>query len=150
VVLFFKLIHSKEGKALEIKLTRTKTIDKKQLERLYTDVEWHAYTKNMNLLARAVKQSLEVVAAWDGEELVGLIRVVGDGLTIIYIQDILVLRRYQNQGIATRLLQEVLTQYQTVRQKVLLTEEAPDVRHFYEKNGFESCDQGSLVAFAKL
>lgn len=150
MVLFFKLIHSKEGKALEIKLTRTKTIDKKQLERLYTDVEWHAYTKNMNLLARAVKQSLEVVAAWDGEELVGLIRVVGDGLTIIYIQDILVLRPYQNQGIATRLLQEVLTQYQTVRQKVLLTEEAPDVRHFYEKNGFESCDQGSLVAFAKL
>ncbi|WP_241773336.1 GNAT family N-acetyltransferase [Bacillus sp. LL01] len=82
--------------------------------------------------------------------MVGLIRIVGDGLTIIYIQDILVLNAYHNQGIATQLLQQVLKKYQHVRQKVLLTEEAPDVRHFYEKNGFKSCDEGSLVAFAKF
>ena len=31
-----------------------------------------------------------------------------------------------------------------------LTEEASDVRYFYEKNGFESCDKGLLVAFAKM
>ena len=60
------------------------------------------------------------------------------------------LNAYQNKGIATQLMQRVLKKYKNVRQKVLLTEEAPDVRHFYEKNGFESCDKGSLVAFAKL
>lgn len=91
-----------------------------------------------------------VISAWNGEELVGLIRIVGDGLTIIYIQDILVLNAYQNQGIATQLMELILKKYINVRQKVLLTEEAPDVRCFYEKNGFESCDKGSLVAFAKL
>ena len=82
--------------------------------------------------------------------MVGLIRVVGDGLTIIYIQDILVLNSYQNQGIATQLMEQVLKKYKNVRQKVLMTEDAPDVRHFYEKNGFQSCDKGSLVAFAKM
>lgn len=81
--------------------------------------------------------------------LVGLIRIVGDGLTIIYIQDILVLNEYQNSGIASQLMQFVLNKYVDVRQKVLLTEEAPDVRHFYEKHCFQSCDQGYLVSFVK-
>ncbi len=127
-----------------------KNINREQVERLYNDVEWYAYTQDLDVLQQAIEQSLEVVSAWDGDELVGLIRIIGDGLTIIYIQDILVLIAYQNRGIATQLVQEILEKYKSVRQKVLLTEEAPDVRHFYEKNGFQSCDKGSLVAFAKL
>ena len=127
-----------------------KNINREQVERLYNDVEWYAYTQDIDVLQQAIEQSLEVVSAWDGDELVGLIRIIGDGLTIIYIQDILVLNAYQNRGIATQLVQQILEKYKSVRQKVLLTEEAPDVRHFYEKNGFQSCDKGSLVAFAKL
>lgn len=127
-----------------------KTISQIDLKDLYEDVEWFAYTKDLNQLQQALESSLYVLSAWEEERLVGLVRVVGDGLTIIYIQDILVLNRYQNQGIATKLMNQVMEKYKDVRQKVLLTEEAPDVRHFYEKNGFHSCDQGTLVAFAKL
>ncbi|MEA3318538.1 MAG: GNAT family N-acetyltransferase [Bacillota bacterium] len=135
---------------MEIKFRIDKDINIGQLEKLYNDVEWYAYTKDLEVLQQAIFQSLEVISAWNGNELVGLIRVIGDGLTIIYIQDILVLNTYQNQGIATQLVQEILEKYKHVRQKVLLTDEAPDVRHFYEKNGFESCDKGTLVAFAKF
>ncbi len=135
---------------MAINFNNSKNINREQLERLYNDVEWYAYTQDLEVLQQAIEQSLEVVSAWDGEELFGLIRIIGDGLTIIYIQDILVLNAYQNQGIATQLMQQVLNKYKNVRQKVLLTEEAPDVRHFYEKNGFQSCDKGSLVAFAQL
>lgn len=135
---------------MAIKFNSSKNINREQLERLYNDVEWYAYTQDLEILQQAIEQSLEVISAWDREELVGLIRIIGDGLTIIYIQDILVLNAYQNQGIATQLMQQVLKKYKNVRQKVLLTEEAPDVRHFYEKNGFQSCDNGSLVAFAKF
>lgn len=127
-----------------------KNIQIEQLEKLYNDVQWYAYTQDVDLLQNAVLQSLDVLSAWDGDELVGLIRVVGDGLTILYIQDILILNTYQNQGIATQLMQRILQKYRHVRQKVLLTEEAADVRHFYEKNGFESCDQGLLVAFTQV
>ena len=127
-----------------------KTISQANLKSLYEDVEWYAYTKDLNQLQQALENSLYVSAAWQDERLVGLVRVVGDGLTIIYIQDILVLNNYQNQGIATILMNQVIEKFNEVRQKVLLTEEAPDVRHFYEKNGFQSCDQGTLVAFARL
>ncbi len=41
----------------------------------------------------------------------------------------------------------VLNRYKQVRQRVLLTDDAPDVRKFYEKNGFISADQGNIVAF---
>lgn len=135
---------------MKIDIRNTKRIDRNQLEKLYQDVGWSAYTQDLALLQRAIEQSLEVLTAWEGESLVGLIRVVGDGLTILYIQDILVLTAYHNQGIATQLMQAILTQFQNVRQNILLTEEASDVRYFYEKNGFQSCDQGTLVAFAKF
>ncbi|WP_308776958.1 GNAT family N-acetyltransferase [Leuconostoc falkenbergense] len=90
-----------------------------------------------------------VVSAWADNQLVGLVRIVGDGETIIFIQDILVDPKFQNQHIGTELMNRVLSQYPAVRQKVLLTEEAPDVRHFYEKFGFKSADQGTLVVFYK-
>ena len=135
---------------MEFTIANNKTIDSEQLKSLYNDVGWSAYTNDLEMLQRALLQSLDVLTAWDGNKLVGLIRIVGDGLTIIYIQDILVLNEYQNQGIASRLMQDILKKYETVRQKVLLTEEAPDVRHFYEKQGFQSCDKGDLVSFAKL
>jgi GNAT superfamily N-acetyltransferase len=135
---------------VEINFNDSKKINIEQLEKLYNDVQWYAYTKDLIVLQQAISQSLDVISAWDEEKLVGLIRVVGDGLTIIYIQDILVLNAYQNQGIATQLMQQILKKYSHVRQKVLLTEEAPDVRHFYEKNEFQSCDKGSVVAFAKF
>lgn len=134
---------------MEINFNNSKNITIEQLEKLYNNVQWYAYTNDLIVLQEAVSQSLDVISAWDGEELVGLIRVVGDGLTIIYIQG-LVLNAYQNQGIATQLMQRTLKKYSNVRQKVLLTEEAPDVRHFYEKNDFQSCDKGSSVAFAKF
>ena len=38
------------------------------------------------------------MAAYDEDRLVGLIRVVGDGLTIVFIQDLLVYPQYQRQG----------------------------------------------------
>lgn len=127
-----------------------KQIDMRKVEKLYNDAGWSAYTENLEVLEAALSSSLDVITAWDKEELIGLIRTVGDGHTILYIQDILVMSAYRDKGIGSMLLQEVLEKYRHVRQKVLLTEEAKNVRHFYEKNGFESCDRGTLVAFARF
>ncbi|MDR2276266.1 MAG: GNAT family N-acetyltransferase [Vagococcus sp.] len=122
-------------------------IDKSDLEKLYSSVGWAAYTKNLDVLEQAINHSLQVISAWNEDGLVGLIRVIGDGFTIIYVQDILVHPDYQDKKIGTELMTKILDNYPEVRQKVLLTEDAPDVRHFYEKFGFTSCDKGGAVAF---
>lgn len=124
-----------------------KNINLKQLINLYQSVGWTSYTEKPELLQQAVHNSLYVLGAFDHDQLIGLIRVVGDGLTIIYIQDLLVLPAYQNQGIGSTLINKVRKEFRHVRQQVLLTMEEPETRAFYEKNGFTSCDQGELVAF---
>ncbi|BDR60807.1 GNAT family N-acetyltransferase [Lactobacillus xylocopicola] len=125
----------------------SKNIDLDQLIKLYTSVGWTAYTQSPENLSAAVANSLTVITAIDAGQLVGLIRLVGDGLSIIYVQDLLVQPTYQRRGIGTQLLNLAINQYRSVRQKVLLTEEAAETRAFYEKCGFSSCDRGNLVAF---
>jgi ribosomal protein S18 acetylase RimI-like enzyme len=121
-----------------------------QAKALYDDAGWKIYTEDMSKLMQAMQQSLCVISAWDNDVLVGLIRVVGDGLTVLYIQDILVLRSYKRCGVGSDLLNHMLRIYATVRQKVLLTDDSPETRGFYEANGFMACDRGGLVSFARF
>ncbi len=130
-------------------LKEEKIIPLQQLETLYASVGWSSYTRDLETLHRGIEQSLLVLTMWHEEQLVGLIRSVGDGATILYVQDLLVHPTYQNQGVGKALMTELLARFPKVRQKVLLTSEAPDVRGFYESFGFSSCDQGEAVAFYK-
>ncbi|MFR4615771.1 MAG: GNAT family N-acetyltransferase [Streptococcus salivarius] len=48
------------------------------------------------------------MAVYDKEELVAYIRLVGDGHSVIFVQDLLVRPDHQRQGIGTKLLEEAL------------------------------------------
>mgnify|MGYP001313725483 CR=1 FL=1 len=127
-----------------------KNIDKTLLLNLYNNAGWVAYTSNIDELEKAINNSLYVLTAKSNGKLLGLIRIVGDGTTILYIQDILVHTDYKRKGIGTELIKRTLQKYASVRQKVLLTEDTEETRGFYESLGFESCDKGYLVSFVKL
>ena len=58
------------------------TPNEEELLELYRSVGWTKYTKDPVLLAKAVGSSLFVVTARAKGRLIGLARVVGDGLTI--------------------------------------------------------------------
>lgn len=133
-----------------IEFSEEKMLSQADLLSLYNDANWLAYTGNPDLLQQAVSNSLYVLTAWENEQLVGLIRLVGDGLTIVYIQDILVMKSHKRRKIGSLLLQKALEKYGNVRQKVLLTDDNEETRGFYEALGFSSCDKGDLVAFVKL
>lgn len=128
----------------------TKELPIAEVLALYNNAGWAAYTKEPDVLMQAIANSLDVFTAWEEDTLVGLVRVVGDGATIIYIQDILVLKAYKRKGIGRQLMQQLFNKYAAVRQKVLLTDDNAETRGFYESMGFKSCDDGKLVAFAKL
>lgn len=117
---------------------------------LYNDVGWSSYTKNIDSLIKSIKNSLKVISVWDKDLLVGLIRVVGDGHSIIYIQDILILQKYQNRGIGKRLIEIILDKYKNVRQKVLLTDKEEKNILFYKKVGFSMAEEFGCVSFVKF
>lgn len=128
----------------------TNELSEHDIKKVYEDAGWIGYTKDLPKLMNAIKSSLMIVSAWEGTKLVGLNRVLGDGITVIYIQDILVLNSYKRKGIGSNLLEYVLDKYKHIHQKVLLTDDNEETRGFYERNGFISCDKGDLVAFAKF
>jgi ribosomal protein S18 acetylase RimI-like enzyme len=132
----------------DIEYKKVGSIDSNNVLQLYKDAGWTAYTENIEQLMQAISGSLRVIGAWDKDQLVGLIRVVGDGQIILYIQDILVLQEYKRLGIGTNLMKIVMDEFKDVRQKVLLTEDSKETRGFYESLGFRSCDDGRIVAFA--
>lgn len=117
---------------------------------LYNDVGWSSYTKDIDSLIKSIKNSLKVISVWDKDLLVGLIRVVGDGHSIIYIQDILILQKYQNRGIGKRLIEIILDKYKNVMQKVLLTDKEEKNILFYKKVGFSMAEEFGGVSFVKF
>ena len=90
-----------------------------------------------------------MLTAWDNPKLVGLIRIVGDSHTIIYIQDILVLKEYQGQGIGSKLLRLILEKYKSIHQIVLMTDNTKETISFYKKNGMVDTAEYNGVSFVK-
>tara|TARA_R110002020_G_scaffold475905_4_gene714303 strand:- start:50115 stop:50582 length:468 start_codon:yes stop_codon:yes gene_type:complete len=111
-------------------------LDRNAIIDLYAAVQWSAYTDDPARLEAAITASLRVVTAWEGVRLVGLARVVGDGLTIVYLQDILVVPEHHRTGIGRELFLRVFEPYDDVRQKVLLTDDGPGQITFYRAMGF--------------
>ena len=83
---------------------------------LYQSVGWTNYLERTDILEEAYANSLCVLGAYDSDRLVGIIRAVGDGQTIVFVQDIIVLPEYQRKGIGTKLLKAVMEKYKDVYQ----------------------------------
>ena len=128
-------------------------VDDEELIALYDAVGWSVYTNAPAVLRAALAGSSYVVAARRGARLVGLARAVSDDASICYLQDVLVLPREQRKGVGRALVQAVLDRYRTVRQKVLLTDDDPGQRAFYESLGYAEVrdhGQGTLRAFVRF
>lgn len=119
---------------------------------LYSAVGWSAYTEDPATLERSVLGSEHVVTARRDGELLGMARVVGDGATLAYLQDVLVRPDAHRTGIGRSLVEAAFAPFAAVRQQVLLTDAEPGQRAFYESLGFvEAHDHDpGLRAFVRL
>lgn len=78
--------------------------------------------------------SSRVISAWDGDRLVGLIRVMDDSELVCFINYVLVHPDYHGQGIAGHLLEMMKEAYKSYLYIMIgESKNAP----FYEKHGFK-------------
>ena len=126
-----------------------KNYNEQEILNLYSSVGWTAYTDDPMSLKAGFQNSLLTLAAYEGDTLLGVIRTVGDGQTIIYIQDILVLPEHQRRGIGTALVQAVLERFRDVRQIMLTTDNTPKTIAFYESLGFVQMTKRGCCGFMK-
>ena len=117
---------------------------------LYEAVGWTNYTDRPEMLAAAYRNSLCVLGAYAGEKLIGVIRVVGDGVSIVFVQDLLVLPEYQRQGVGTQLLRAMMEQYADVYQIELLTDNTPKTTAFYESLGLTRSDKFGCCSYLRM
>lgn len=101
------------------------------------------------MMKNAYANSLNIFGAYSDEKLIGIIRVVGDGHSVVFIQDILIYPDSQHKGIGTALIQHVLGLYKNVYQKHLLTDNEEKTIHFYKSLGFEMDTEIGCRAFSK-
>ncbi len=116
---------------------------------LYASVGWTAYTDSPDALRKGFESSLLTLGAYEGDTLLGLIRVVGDGHTVVLIQDILVFPAYQRQGIGSVLLKAVLEKYAHVRQVQLVTDNTPKTIAFYRSVGLREYSELGCCGFMR-
>lgn len=124
-----------------------------ELVALYEAVGWTAYVKSPERLHAAVRGSSCVLVARRDGRLVGLARAVSDGVSICYLQDVLVLPDEQRHGVGRALVESLLARHADVRQKVLLTDDEPRQRAFYESLGYieiRDFGEGTLRAFVRF
>lgn len=124
--------------------------NKQEIMELYAAVGWTNYTERPQMLEQAYKKSLLKIGAYDEEKLVGIIRVVGDGESIVFVQDILVLPEYQRKGIGAQLLRAVMERFSSVYQLELMTDNTEKTNAFYKSLGFVRADEIGCCAFMKL
>lgn len=137
-----------------MELSTTKLPPGEQILSLYDSVGWSAYTDDPEVLIQALANSTFAVYAYDQQQqLAGLIRVISDNATICYVQDILVRPSAQRSGIGRALFDAVLKKFQHVRQLVLITDDMPQQRAFYESMGLTEgaeFEHGVIRVFARF
>ena len=117
---------------------------------IYKSVGWTIYASDPEKLRRAFEKSLYVLGAYDGDILVGILRAVGDGDTVVFLQDILVRPEKQGRGIGRRLMAEFFRKFADVRQIQLLTDDIPATVGFYRAVGMVPAEELHFKSFVKL
>lgn len=105
---------------------------------LRSGVHWKVLSHEQAELA--LKKSLYIVAAYEGDTCVGMGRLVGDGAVICYVQDLIVLPQVQKQGIGSRILEKLKQFAEELRfpdtEMMLCLMCAKGREPFYEKHAF--------------
>ena len=121
-----------------IKFTKESSVSIDDVLHLYQAVGWTNYTNQPQMLEQALSHSLASYVARDDEKIVGLVRLIGDGFSSVFIQDLLVLPSYQRQGIGSSLMKQALADYKDAYQVQLATDESEKTLGFYRSLGFET------------
>ena len=92
---------------------------------------------------------LLTLAARENGTLVGLLRAVGDGCTVVLVQDLLVRPDHQRRGIGTALMQAALERFRSVRQVQLLTDDTEKTKGFYRSLGLLTLPELGCCGFMR-
>ena len=117
---------------------------------LYAAVGWTNYTARPAMLADAFARSLCALGAYEEGRLVGLVRAVGDGSSVVLVQDLLVHPDFQRRGTGRALMRALLSRFADVYQFLLLTDDTEASVAFYRSLGLTPAGGIGCTAFVRI
>lgn len=136
---------------MNITYKTTKHLPPKQLHKIFVAVGWSDGGETPEMIKTGYTvpwiNSTLVISAWDGECLVGAVRVLSDTLFRSVIYDLLVLPEYQGHGIGSELIHRCVERYPSSEWLVQTTAE---ISGYYKKLGFDINKDTFLTMPCKL
>ena len=130
-----------------MRIIEYQTYREEEILPLYASVGWTAYTDARDALRRGFVKS--PLAAYEEKTLVGLARAVGDGETVVLVQDLLVFPQHQRLGIGTALMRAMMDRFANVRQFQLLTDDTEKTLAFYRSLGLHELSSLGCQGFMR-
>lgn len=129
----------------------------KYIEKISTATEFNMLTESVgwgtrenNIIEEALKNTLYSLCVYDVDKLIGYGRIIGDKTIFLYIQDIMVIPKYQGKQIGTGIMNkliEKINEYKKINPEIRTYLGASKGKEsFYEKFGFVSRPNEELGA----
>lgn len=125
---------------MNITYTEEKIFTQQQVQKLFLSVGWISGNYPERLY-KALMHSSTVITAWNGEHLVGLVRVLDDSEMVAYMHYVLVNPDYQAHGIAGTMVEMVKEKYKDYLYIEIMPEESKNAT-FYQRFGFQVMKDG--------
>ena len=128
-----------------------KDLPPEQLHKLFVAVGWSDGSETPDMIKNGWSipwvNSTLVVSAWDGNRLVGAVRVLSDTMFRSVIYDLLVLPEFQNKGIGKELVKRCIGHFPNSEWLVGTME---NTAGFYEKLGFQKGNPNGKELFLSV
>jgi ribosomal protein S18 acetylase RimI-like enzyme len=102
---------------------------------LYHACDWNRDFTVRNLEA-ALSDAYCIVTAWRGEEMVGTVTILSDGLNYATFEDVVVHPEHRRRGIGSELMRRAIAGIAHIDPSVVKLNAVPGAEPFYEKLGF--------------
>lgn len=128
-----------------------RTPSRAEYEMLARAVRWD-HLVDFSLTERALNASIYCVVAEREGEPIGMARIVGDGVTSFYVQDVIVHPRAQGEGIGDALMQAVFdwVKANAPPRAMIRLFTAEPMQGFYRRMGFDTPIVGLTLPVDKL
>jgi ribosomal protein S18 acetylase RimI-like enzyme len=112
-----------------------KAFDVEAWLRFFHDCDWNRDWTVRNL--EAVREhAYMIVTAWAGDEMVGTLTVLSDGMNYATIDDVVVGGGWRRRGIGSELMRQAIARLQHIDPDLIRLHAIPGVEAFYERLGF--------------
>ena len=122
----------------------------KRIAGFYIDAGWISAGDDISFLEPALQGSFLVAGAFDGNQIIGVARVLSDGCSDAYIQDVVVSPDNRGEGVGRKLVETLVAGLQEKGVDWIALVGAPGTEEFYQKLGWEKKSGFTMWQFNKL